>query len=368
MTFERDFPKAFAVYHDGISRGHHFGMQVYVSHAGDALADEALGLLGPEERVLERDDLMMWMSASKPVATIAIAQLVEAGKCNYDDRVADYIPEFGAYGKDAVTIRHVLTHTGGFPKVPMPFAPQDWAQAIQLICDHPLEEEWVIGETAAYHPRSGWFILAELVHRIDGRRFPEYIREMIFVPLGMMDSWIGMAADRYPGYRDRLAHTYNTAKGICELLNIHSERAVTVCIPGGNGRGPIHELARIYEMFLNGGEYEGARILQSVTVADLTRRHRVDTYDQTFMHKMDWGLGLIINSNRYGAKTVPYGYGLHASEETFGHGGRETVTAYADPGNRLVVVAAFNGMPGEPRHNKRVREFNTALYEDLDLV
>ena len=83
---------------------------------------------------------------------------------------------------------------------------------------------------------------------------------------------------------------------------------------------------------------------------------------------MDWGLGFILNSNRYGAETTPYGYGLHASEDAYGHGGRESSSAFADPTHDLVVIVIFNGMPGEPRHNQRVRDFNTAVYEDLGLA
>ena len=75
----------------------------------------------------------------------------------------------------------------------------------------------------------------------------------------------------------------------------------------------------------------------------------------------------IINSNEYGELTVPYGYGRHASKSAFGHGGRECMSAFADPQHDLVVIANFNGMPGEPRHNQRVRDFNTAVYEDLGL-
>jgi CubicO group peptidase (beta-lactamase class C family) len=367
MTFESEFPKAHAAYQNGVSKEQHFGMQIFVSHDGDVLLNEGVGLRGPNDRELNSDDLMLWMSASKPIAAIAIAQLMEQGKLSYDDPVCETIADFGMYGKSTVTIRHILMHTSCFPNVPMPFEVESWEDTIQLICEHPLEEGWEIGVTAAYHPRSSWFILGELIRRIDGRDYPQYVREEIFLTLGMDDCWIGMDPVRYPDYAERLGHTYNTAHGHCAALNIHSERSVTMCIPGGNGRGPVQQLARVYEMMLNAGELNGTRILKPDTVAELIQRHRVDLYDQTFMHKLDWGLGFIINSNRYGARTVPYGYGAHASEETFGHGGKETVSAYADPENKLVVIAAFNGMPSEPKHTARVRDFNIALYEDLNL-
>jgi len=62
------------------------------------------------------DQLMLWMSSVKPVTAIAVAQMWERGLLAFDDPVAQHIPEFATSGKFAITIRHVLTHTGGFPK------------------------------------------------------------------------------------------------------------------------------------------------------------------------------------------------------------------------------------------------------------
>jgi len=83
---------------------------------------------------------------------------------------------------------------------------------------------------------------------------------------------------------------------------------------------------------------------------------------------MDWGLGFILNSSLYGADTVPYSFGRHASPRTFGHGGAQSSVAFADPEHGLAVALLFNGMPGEARHHVRVREVLSALYEDLGLV
>ena len=241
MTFKSEFPNAYAAYANGISKEQHFRMQLYVSHDGDVLLNEGVGLLGPGERALQPDNLMIWMSASKPIAAIAIAQLMEAGKLNYDDPVCETIDDFGMYGKSTITIRHLLTHTSCFPNVPLPFEVDHWDDTIQFICEHPIEDGWEIGGTAAYHSRSSWFILGELIRRFDVRHYPQYVREEIFLPLGMDDSWIGMEPSRYPEYADRLGQTYNTAHGHCAPLNLHSERSVTMCIPGGNGRGPVQQ-------------------------------------------------------------------------------------------------------------------------------
>jgi CubicO group peptidase (beta-lactamase class C family) len=149
----------------------------------------------------------------------------------------------------------------------------------------------------------------------------------------------------------------------------NSEDAITTCRPGAGGRGPVRELGRIYEMLLNRGRGPAGSspVLRPQTVEALTARHRAGMYDHTFRHVIDWGLGFIVNSAMYGVDTVPYGYGPFASSRTFGHGGSQSSTAFADPEAGLAVALAFNGMPGEAQHDRRLRAVVGALYEDLGL-
>ena len=89
--------------------------------------------------------------------------------------------------------------------------------------------------------------------------------------------------------------------------------------------------------------------------------------DETFGQVMDWGLGFLLDNKRYGP-AIPYGYGRHASARTFGHSGKESSTGFADPDAGLVVTVVFNGMPGEPKHDRRLRHVTAAIYEDLGLA
>ena len=99
----------------------------------------------------------------------------------------------------------------------------------------------------------------------------------------------------------------------------------------------------------------------------MVSRQREGMFDLTFQHIMDWGFGVIINSVRHGQSTVPYGFGMHASDSTFGHGGMQSSSAFADPENGLAVAWVCNGMPGEVKHQLRAREINTLIYEELGL-
>lgn len=356
-----------------MDRGLHIGAQLYVSLKGECIVEWALGLADADANegkgiALTTDHLVLWLSACKPIGAVAIGQLWEQGQLDLDAPIADTIPEFGARGKDEVTMRHILTHTGGFRDAGIAFAEKNWDEAVRKVCDTPLEEGWLVGKTAGYDARGAWYILGEVIRRVNGRPFHQYVRQAIFDPVGMYDSWIGMTPEAYRDYGARVAPMYTTENSPPQETDMLSEANCVACFPAGNAIGPVRELGYFYEMLLDGGHRHGVRVIKSATVEEFTWPHRVGTFDQTFRHKMNWGLGFMLDSKQYDARTVPYGYGLHCSQHTFGHGGRECSTGFADPEHGLVVALVFNGMPGEPRHNKRIRDFATALYEDLDLV
>jgi CubicO group peptidase (beta-lactamase class C family) len=212
-----------------------------------------------------------------------------------------------------------------------------------------------------------WYLLGEIVRRLDGREFGRYVREEIFEPLGMRDSWLTLPPDHYRAYGDRIGVMQRTEKGPRTDAGMDSETAAAACRPASGCRGPMRELARFYEMLLAGGTLAGRRIISPQTVEAMTARHRVGQHDRTFNHVMDWGLGFLINSAQYGEATAPYGYGPHASPRTYGHGGNQSSVAFADPENGLAAALVFNGMPGEAPHQRRMRAALTALYEDLGL-
>ncbi len=227
---------------------------------------------------------------------------------------------------------------------------------------------WIPGEKAGYHVATSWFILGEIVRRVDGRGYSQYVRDEICVPLGMGDTWVGMPRAEFDAYGSRIGRMYLTERGACTPRPWHTPEFCCWVSPGGGGFGPIRELGRFYEALLAGGVNDSGRILQPETVDLFTRRHRIGIFDETFQHKIDWGLGLIVNSVQYGPQTVPYSFGLYAAPTTFGHGGFQSSCGMADPQNHLVVAVVLNGTPGEARHSKRIRLINSAIYEDLGLA
>jgi CubicO group peptidase (beta-lactamase class C family) len=387
---------------DGARQGFHLGAQLYASRHGDVIADGTAGEIRPGQP-LHRDHLMLWLSSTKPVAAVAIAQLWERGLLELDDPVARHIPEFAAHGKGAITLRHLLTHTAGIRLLDTGWPRDPWDAIIARIAAMRPEPRWVPGRKAGYHDASSWFLLGEVVRRLDGRPFCRYVRQEVFEPLAMHDSWVGMPVERYREYRERgsLCPLYDTA-GVPggpgggapapKPLGRDSEAWCTGTHPGGNGYGPMSQLGRFYEMLLARGRPPGAPsggagatavaaatagagadatgrpLLSPQAVEAMTARHRAGMFDHTFQHVLDWGLGFIVNSRQYGADTVPYGYGDHASPRTFGHSGYRSSTGFADPEHGLAVALAFNGTPGADAHERRIRAVLDALYQDLGLA
>ena len=388
-----------AVVEQGIATGLHIGAQVYVSINDEPVADLAFGRSRPGV-AMTPDTLMLWLSGSKPIGAVAIAQLWERGKLGLDDPVARHIPEFGQNGKEAITIRHILTHTGGFRWVETGWPAASWEQVVARVCEARQERGWVAGKKAGYSPSTSWFIVGEIVRRLDGRDYDRYVREEIFLPLGMADSWIALPADRYRAYGDRIGIMHKTdQEGGPVDAGMDTQQSAAAIRPAGGARGPARELGRFYEMLLHGGvplaasrsgardrqaasgetgnSYpqrplerstpQGRRILLPQTVEALVARHRTGIKDVTFNHLMDWGLGFMVNSAIYGPDTVPYGFGAHASPRAYGHGGSQSSASFADPEHGLAVVVICDGMPGESAHQTRIRAILAAIYEDLGL-
>ena len=346
-----ELPKTSAAIESGIGRLHH-GAQLCVLRRDDCLADLGFGALRPEHRTL-------WMSAVKPVVAAGVLLLWERGALDIDDLVAAHIPEFGAAGKGAVSLRHLLTHTGGFRTPHASWKPKDLHGIVERICAAPLEPGWVPGHRAAYHADTSWYILGELIQRLDGRRADQFLRDEVFGPLGMVGSHLGIPlADQC----DRVAPVYDGGpKGLRPKGALNDPKVVALVRPGGNGRGPARDLARFYQALLAGG----GGVLRPQTVSAMGARHRVGLVDHTFGCEMDWGLGVIVNSERHGPGRVPYGFGSRAGARAFGHGGSQCSVGFADPEHGLAIALVFDGMPGERAHQTRLRQCLDALYEDL---
>jgi CubicO group peptidase (beta-lactamase class C family) len=359
-------PRTLELLQRGIDDGLHSGGQLFVARHGEVAADLGFGEARPGEP-MTRDHLALWLSAGKPVTAVVVAQLWEAGELDLDDPVARHLPEFARGGKETVTIRHLLTHTGGIRALDLGWPRASWEEIVERVAAMRLEPRWVPGRKAGYHLSSSWFILGEIAQRLVGEPFTDIVRRRVFLPLGMDDCWIGMPTERFEAYGPRIAPLYDTEQGGAPHDSTGALH-LTRPSPGANAVGPMAQLGHLYAALLAGGAADGHRILGKQTVEALVARHRVGLWDHTFRHHLDWGLGLIVNSGYHGEETSPYGYGPHASLRAFGHSGYRSGVGFADPEHGLVVCLWVNGTPEDEAHRRRFHAVTAAVYEDLGIA
>ncbi|MBW3669858.1 MAG: beta-lactamase family protein [Actinobacteria bacterium] len=355
---------ATALLQTGIDEGVHLGAQLCVSRRGEVVADIAVG----EARrgvAMTPDTLLPWFSGTKALTAVAVAQQWERGEILLDDAVAAHVPEFAAAGKEGVTVRDLLTHTAGLRNAELAGSETDgvsWEEGLAAVCAASLYDEWVPGERAAYQPKGTFLVLAELVRLVDGRPFAEYLRDEIFRPLDMVDSWLVLPPDRADAYGERLGVMHDTSSPEAGARPL-ADSIPPDARPSSGAMGPAHDLVRLYQTLLRGGR----PVLSPQAVEAMTARHRTSLRDETFGAVIDWGLGLMVNSWHYREQPAPYGYGDRASRRAFGHGGSQSSIAFADPEHDLAVVLLTNGMAGEKGNHRRTQPVLTAVYEDLAL-
>jgi CubicO group peptidase (beta-lactamase class C family) len=361
----KDWPHLLKAFDEGVATGLHRGLQIYISQHGQPLLEAALGEAEPG-LPLTSEHRMLWLSSGKPLLVLIFARIWERGLIGIDQPICHWIEEFSTHGKETITFRHVLTHTGGFRVLDLGWETKSWPDVIELICRTSLENDWVVGVTAGYHTISSWFILAEALSRATGLSVRDLFDQELRYPLGLPELSIGLSEEWYIENQSFVAPMYARIKGELQLLDWHQPPRAICISPGSNTRGRARDLGAVYEMILKEGEAaDGSRYLHPTTIAALTARHRVGQFDLTLQHVVDFGLGFIINSQAYGPETVPYSYGLWTSPRTFGHGGSQSSIGFCDPESGIVVTWATNGMPGEGWHQRRNRALQHAIGLDL---
>jgi CubicO group peptidase (beta-lactamase class C family) len=286
-------------------------------------------------RPLTGQDRFLIASITKPILASAVMQLVEAGRLALDEPVQRIVPEFspppaqaGGPGGEAVTPWHLLTHTSGVGDIDTGLVVRtlpDRAELLRRACTAPLA--FTPGGRYAYASDS-FYVLGELIRRIDGRDYPAYLSERILVPLGMGDTSFDpfVPADRrvavqlpgFPGDAPDIAVIYSAS------LEAAGWGLWSSCL----------DVLRFGRAMLAGGSLDGQRVLAPGTVELMTREHTqgiVDIDDPS-------------TSPRYGLGWVKPGpeQGLPGSPRAFGHGGATGTRLWVDPAVGLVVVYLMN--------------------------
>ena len=288
--------------------------------------------LQPAPEPMTADTIFDLASLTKVVATTsAVMMLVEDGRIRLTDPVAIHIPEFAKYGKNRVTIRHLLTHMSGLrPDVDLgdPWVGYDAAIALATgeVLMAPPGQRFVYSDI-------GFFLLAEIVARVSGQPFPDFVTARLFEPLKMVDTGFTPAVD----LRGRIAPTevctpygWPCAGPDAQMLRgtVHDPTARRMGgIAGHAGLfSTADDLTRFARMLLRGGELDGARVMSPLTVARMISPST--PVDEANVRGLGWDMDSAFSSNR--GELLPVG--------SFGHTGFTGTSIWIDPQTRTFVI------------------------------
>ena len=261
-------------------------------------------------------------SLTKVVATTtAIMVLYDRGRIRLDDPVARYLSAFRSGERRRVTIRQLLEHTSGLPAGrEIPLRTKSRRAVRRLILSTPLQ--YPPGSAQVYSD-VGADVLGFVVEAVSGEPLDDFVRRNVFRPLGMAKTMF-----RPPrGWRSRIAPTEYSSRRRRQLRGeVHDETAAALGGVAGHAGlfSTAHDLAIFAQMMLNGGTYNGRRIVEASTVALFTRR------------SAGW--------RALGWETCAGGAscGQHMSERAFGHTGFTGTSLWIDPDQDLFVIVLAN--------------------------
>ncbi len=325
------------------------GMQTMVllaARRGRVVFHRAFGPLTPDpiSPPTPLNALFDTQSIGKVHTATALMLLVDEGRVGLNRPVSVYLPEFRGDGKEAVLVRHLLTHTAGLREKDVEqYAEQQKGKVGIPPAEgalHPLQNEYFAlrygcplwkapGLEMSYLP-FGYELLGEIVRRVSGEPLDRFAQERLFGPLGMNDSSfcpIDLPADR------RVRRTPEPGLEPDESDRAHeSER---LYYGSGGVISSAWDLAILGQMFLNGGAYGKKRILSPETVRAMTR-NQIPGIGATIFREVfpegSWGFGWSV----HGAKTGLCG-GLY-SPKAYEHSGRGGVYVWVDPEYEIVGV------------------------------
>jgi uncharacterized protein YbbC (DUF1343 family)/CubicO group peptidase (beta-lactamase class C family) len=313
------------------------GAVVLVGRGDRVIYQKAIGdrSVEPVKEPMTLDTIFDLASLTKVVATTtSVVKLMEDGKIRMNDRVSTFIPGFERYKKADITIRHLLTHTSGLrPDLDLAETWTGSEEAIQLAIEEVPTA--LPGEHFVYSDIN-FLLLGEIVHRVSGKPLDQFARAEIFAPLEMKDTMF-MPPE---SLRPRIAPTEKcTPFGWpCEGPQVHMLRGV-VHDPTARRMGGVAghaglfstaaDLAIFCRMLLDGGEYNGVRVLSPLTVAKMTGP--VLGSDPA-LRGLGWDIDSAFSSNR--GELLPVG--------SFGHTGFTGTSLWIDPATREFVIFLSN--------------------------
>ena len=342
----------------------HAGIITLLIRNGKVVDFQSYGYRDVEKQLpMERDTICRVYSMSKIITCAAVLMLMEDGKFNLDDPVANYIPELkdmrvwtGGTAdapqteplKRPITILHLLTHTSGlmYDFIGSDELAKMWQKAdlwngpglngfIAKLSKLPLKHQ--PGDAWTYGVNMD--VLGALIERVSGKTFGEFLQERMFAPLGMKDSGFDVPEDKM----NRLAKTYKVVDGKFveekPIIETWPEKGRGIEAGGAGIFSTAMDYAVFAQMLCNGGTTNGKRILSRKSIELMTANHMVTLpNNQAATRQKGFGFGVEVTTD-IGQLPMPSSVGQ------FGWYGAATTYCQIDPKEKIVAIALAQHFP-----------------------
>ena len=349
-----------------VANGNLPGIVALLARNGKIVQWKAYGMAENQRgRKLKRDDIFRIASQSKAITATAVMMLWEEGKFRLDDPVSKYIPEFGnqqvlktfRYGdttwtgepvKQEITIRHLLSHTSGigygvidgderirliYEKAGVTdlFTTENItiAESVKKLAELPLHHN--PGEKFTYS--EGLDVMGYFIEVVSGIPFDKFLETHIFNPLGMNDTRFYLPESK----ADRLVPVQQKVDGKWEKYPVtfydtdYPIKGAKSFFSGGAGlSSTAKDYATFLQMYLNGGEYDGIRLLSRKTVDIILSNQIGDIWGDESNTKFGLAFDIITETGQL--------KGGKGSVGTFGWGGYFNTQYFADPEEEIIGV------------------------------
>ena len=334
--------------------------QVALAYNGELVTFEAFGDANLDTRYSV-------FSCTKAFVAGAVWALIGDGLIDVSLPVIHYIPEFGANGKDAITVEQVMLHTSGFPHAPMPI-PVGATSEGRTARFAQWGLNWEPGTSFEYHATSAHWVLAEIIERVAGLDFRNVVQDRVTSPAGL-PRLLAIPLDQQTNVAELVTvgdvastEEIRSAFGVdslpvtevtpAALLGFNDPEARTVGVPGGGGCMRACDLALYYQQLL----HDDGTIWDPAIRSNVTSVVRNTLPDRLTGIPANRSLGLVLAGSD--GKSHLRGMGRTVSGGAFGHNGAAGQLAWADPATGLSLGYCTNGIDlnvvREPRRGSAI--------------
>ncbi len=387
------FAELRSVFEHSFAKREELGASLCVWHKGEKVADLWGGHLDAgKTREWQEDTMSIVFSSTKGLVALCFLLLAERGDFAYDDPVAKYWPDFGAAGKETISIRNLLNHRSGLIAV-------DEAITLDALQGDPegvatklaaQKTYWPAGEDQGYHGVTFGLYAGELFRRIAGQSLGSFLQEFVTGPLqadvylGLPDEHASRVSSIFPattaeklfGVLPRLFFSRGTEGRVYRQVVLGKETAKAFANPAELGptgiqnfnRADVHALelpwcnaiasarglARVYAALANGGTIDGVELVQPSALRPLQDRQSWSEQDRILRKPLGWSQGFLKEERGM----------FSPNTESFGHPGAGGALGWCDPVNNISIGYVPNKMSFHIR-SPRARSLASAVYRCL---